>query len=104
MEILVILMVLAATALFVMPPLFRREEGAPSAASTVSPSVADAMSRRDAAYEALSDLELDHASGKLSEADFARLKLGLQKDAVAALRDLDALLGQRQPVPRDPKR
>ncbi|MFQ5719378.1 MAG: hypothetical protein ACE5IK_07490 [Acidobacteriota bacterium] len=93
MSIVILSMVLLATMAFVLAPFFRRAEDA-SAAPGPAPGVtelADALSRRDATYEALADLEQDRAAGKLSDDDYAAMKGAYQKEAIAALRELDRL-------------
>ena len=48
---------------------------------------------RDAKYREIRELELDHRTGKLSDADFRALDRQLRAEAVAILRRLDALDG-----------
>jgi hypothetical protein len=87
MPVIVPLLILLAAALYILPPLLRRD-CRPTADSWRT--LADAASRRDAAYEALADLEIDYLSGKVSQDDFARLKRQYQKTAVGALRELES--------------
>ena len=83
MTALVVGTLLALGALaFVLYPLFfgtPRELAAP-----VRPRVADA--EEDAAVAALRELEFDRATGKLSEADYAELKVRYTKSALIAMR------------------
>ena len=46
---------------------------------------------RDAKYREIRELELDHRTGKLSDDDFRALDRQLRAEAVAILRELDAL-------------
>ncbi|HEX2085067.1 MAG TPA: hypothetical protein VHF89_05250 [Solirubrobacteraceae bacterium] len=46
---------------------------------------------RDAKYREIRELELDRRTGKLSEQDFRALDRQLRAEAVAILRELDAL-------------
>ena len=46
---------------------------------------------RDAKYREIRELEMDHRTGKLSDEDFKALDRQLRAEAVAILRDLDAL-------------
>ena len=46
---------------------------------------------RDAKYREIRELELDHRTGKLSDEDFRALDRQLRAEAVAILRELDAL-------------
>ncbi len=46
---------------------------------------------RDAKYREIRELELDHRTGKLSDADFRALDRQLRGEAVEILRQLDRL-------------
>ena len=60
------------------------------------------MERRDAAYSGLRDLEQDHRTGKVSDADYADERGRLRAEAAEALRGLDQLDSERQvPAPED---
>ena len=90
METIILLMVIAAAAVFMLAPLVQKDSPEQRLDAT-GRAVADAVSRRDATYEALSDLDEDRAAGKLSDEDYERLKRSYQEDAVKALQDLDRL-------------
>jgi hypothetical protein len=71
------------------------------------------LEERDRALAALKELEFDHRTGKVADADYRRLVPALRSDAASALRALDELAGQpsgsRAPasdgaVPREPER
>jgi len=47
--------------------------------------------RRDAAYQALRDLEQDHRTGKVTSEDYETERTALRAEAAAALRELDRL-------------
>jgi hypothetical protein len=49
------------------------------------------LERRDAALQALQDLELDHQSGKLTDEDAERERQTLRDEAVATLAELEGL-------------
>ena len=49
------------------------------------------LERRDAALQALQELELDHQAGKLTDADAERERATLRDEAVAALAELESL-------------
>jgi hypothetical protein len=49
------------------------------------------LERRDAALQALQELELDHQAGKLTDADAERERRTLRDEAVAALAELESL-------------
>ena len=60
------------------------------------------MERRDAAYAGLRDLEQDHRTGKVSDADYADERGRLREEAAGALRGLDQLDSERKPpAPED---
>lgn len=48
------------------------------------------LERRDAAYQALRDLDHDHRTGKLTDADYEAERTALRAEAAAALRELDS--------------
>lgn len=52
---------------------------------------AELEAARDAKYKEIRDAELDHRTGKLSEADWHALDRGLRAEAVELLRRLDAI-------------
>jgi len=86
-DFVVILVVLALVVVLVAAPLRSRrvEEAGESAAR------AELEAARDAKYREIRDAELDHRTGKLSEADWRELDRGLRAEAVAILRQLDEL-------------
>jgi hypothetical protein len=94
------LAVLAVAALiFVALPLAR-----PPAASEVDPAPTEeararlaARERRDAAYAALRELELDHRTGKLTDEDYAASREALRAEAMEALRELEGLEAEGAP-------
>jgi cytochrome c-type biogenesis protein CcmI len=97
--LLVVLVVLAV--LFVVVPFLRSsgvEEWQTASAEQVRR--VELRERRDAAYVALRELELDHETGKLDDRDFARANAELRAEALAALAALEA--DERSPVPEPP--
>jgi hypothetical protein len=86
--LLILLVVLAV--LFVVVPLLRTtgvEEW--QAASAEQLRRIELRERRDNAYVALRELELDHDTGKLDDADYAAATAELRAEAVAALAALE---------------
>ena len=81
------LVVLAVVVLVVSAPLRRaaRDE------ETEDAERAELEAARDAKYREIRDAELDHRTGKLSEADWRGLDRGLRAEAVEILRRLDEL-------------
>jgi double zinc ribbon protein len=81
----------AGAVYYVLRPVFRPNAGrdAPDAgAAGVDPE--DDLSPRAVALRALKEIEFDRATGKLSETDYALLKLQYTSDALTALRAEDA--------------
>jgi hypothetical protein len=56
-----------------------------------APALEEARARKREALLAIVDLENERATGKLSESDFAGLRLEYEAQAVTALREADAL-------------
>ena len=54
----------------------------------------DLEAARDAKYREIRDAELDHQTGKLSDADFEAVDSTLRAEAIELLRRLDALKGR----------
>jgi flagellar biosynthesis/type III secretory pathway M-ring protein FliF/YscJ len=86
-DLLLILVVLALIVLVVSAPLRRRG----AAEAEESAAVAELEAARDAKYREIRDAELDHRTGKLSEADWRSQDRALRAEAVDILRRLDEL-------------
>ena len=85
LEFLIVLAVLGGLVLFLTGPLRRRTEpAAPEAAG-----VAELEAARQAKYRELRDAELDHSTGKLSDADYEEIDRSLRAEAIEILRELD---------------
>ncbi len=56
------------------------------------------LERRDAALQALQELDLDHQAGKLTDEDAERERQILRDEAVAALAELERLEGGAEAV------
>ncbi len=89
MEYLIILVILSAVVVFVTAPL-RRVIG-PWRASDAADAgdLADLEAAREAKYRELRDADLDHRTGKLSDADYDELDRALRGEAIVILRNLD---------------
>jgi type II secretory pathway component PulM len=86
-DLLVIFIVLAVVVLLVSAPLRARRAGE----AAESAELAELEAARDAKYREIRDAELDHCTGKLSDADWRALDRTLRAEAVAILRRLDEL-------------
>jgi hypothetical protein len=87
--LLILLVVLAV--LFVLVPLLRTGDDVEQwqTASAEQLRRIELRERRDAAYVALRELELDHDTGKLDDADYATATRELRAEAMAALAALE---------------
>ena len=92
MEVLFGALLLAVVAAFVLRPLLR--EAPPPAGE--DPRVADLEARKEAKYREIRDAQMDHASGKLSDADFSRVDAELRTEAIELMRELDKLKPEDQ--------
>jgi len=90
MAYVVLVVLLIAVVLVVSAPL-RRAAANPQLPRDETRSTArlDLEAARDGKYREIRDAELDHQTGKLSDADFAAVDAGLRKEAVEILRRLD---------------
>ena len=86
MDLLVIVVVLVIVVALVAAPL----RSGRSAQAAEDAERAELEAQRDAKYKEIRDAELDHRTGKLSEADWRALDRGLRAEAVELLRRLDA--------------
>jgi flagellar biosynthesis/type III secretory pathway M-ring protein FliF/YscJ len=99
-DFLLILIVLAVIVLVVAAPLRRR--GAEEAGESAERAELEAL--RDAKYREIRDAELDHRTGKLSDADWRAQDRALRAEAVDILRRLDELGFSDESPPADERR
>jgi hypothetical protein len=96
-DFVIVLLVLAAVAVFVTRPLRHlaaspdsvAAAGADAAARTRASQLAELDAAREAKYREIRDAELDHRTGKLSDADFEAVDGALRAEAIEILRQLD---------------
>jgi flagellar biosynthesis/type III secretory pathway M-ring protein FliF/YscJ len=86
-ELLLVVIVVAVVVVVVGAPLGRR--GAAEAEEDAARAELEAA--REAKYREIRDAELDHRTGKLSEADWRAQDRALRAEAVEILRRLDEL-------------
>jgi type II secretory pathway component PulM len=94
-EFLVVLVVLAVAVWVVSAPLRAGRQGVEEAGRPAEE--ADLEAAREAKYREIREAELDHRTGKLSEADWRALDRGLRREAIEILRRLDAVRGESPP-------
>ena len=87
MELLLVVVVLALIVLLVSAPLRRRG----TLEAEESAEHAELEAARQAKYREIRDAELDHRTGKLSDADWRAQDRALRAEAVDILRRLDDL-------------
>jgi hypothetical protein len=93
LQFLIVLAILAVVVIVVTGPL--RSASRPSAsvaeaaAGEDTAEIADLEAAREAKYREIRDAELDHSTGKLSDADFEALDRTLRAEAVEILHALD---------------
>lgn len=90
MEILLVVLIVAAVAAFVSVPL-RRSAAGGEVSATEDPARAELEARKEAKYREIRDAELDREQGKLSPEDWARADAELRREAIEILRELDRL-------------
>ena len=85
----IVILLLGVIALYVSAPL--RSGAAERERAHDEGRRADLQAARDAKYREIRDLEMDHRTGKLSEADWKALDRDLRAEAVDILHELDQL-------------
>jgi hypothetical protein len=96
-DFLIVLVVLAVVVLVVSAPLRRR--GVEDAEESAE--LAELEAARDAKYREIRDADLDHRTGKLSDADWRSQDRALRAEAVDILRRLDELGFSEDGAPAD---
>jgi hypothetical protein len=92
MGFLVVLVLLLVVATFVTMPLRRRPSSGladPERALAAERELQDLEAARNAKYREIRDAELDHGTGKLSDADWQALDGALRAEAITLLKALD---------------
>jgi hypothetical protein len=95
MDVVVVVVVLFVVVLIISAPLRRAHR--PNA--ELSGELAELEAAREAKYREIRDAELDHQTGKLSDADYEALDSALRAEAVDILRRID---GVREPGAGEP--
>lgn len=93
MELLIAIVIVSVVAAWVTMPL-RRDEAA-LVRGLEDPVLADLEARKQAKYREIRDSELDHAQGKLGDEEFARQDAELRREAIAILKEIDAVSAER---------
>jgi 3-dehydroquinate dehydratase len=93
MQYVIILAILSLVVMVVAAPL-RRAAQDPAAARDHDATAAEVRldeleAAREAKYREIRDADLDHSTGKLSDADYAELDQALRAEAIEILREID---------------
>ena len=88
LEYLVVFAILAATIAFLTEPVRKAMAGRPPSPSAAG-DLDELEAARDAKYRELRDADLDHRTGKLSDADYEDLDRTLRGEAIEILRRID---------------
>ncbi len=92
LEYLVVFAILLGVVAFVLAPVRRAAAShTPGAGEDQAheTELAELEAAREAKYRELRDAELDHRTGKLSDADYEELDLALRGEAITILHDID---------------
>ncbi len=95
MEIALIALVVAGAVLLVTGPLRTRARAADENAEA---ELAELEAAKEAKYREIRDAELDHRTGKLSDADWRVLDRTLRAEAVELLKRLDQVQARAEPL------
>ena len=95
MDVLLVLVVVAAVVLIVSGPLRPGKSAAVELAESARREELEAL--KEAKYREIRDAEMDYRTGKLSEADWRGLDRSLRAEAVKLLRELDEMSNQSNP-------
>ena len=94
MAYVIVLVLLAGVVVLLATPVLRRGAGESAeqsgTANRAADEVVDLEAARDAKYREIRDAELDHQTGKLSDADYELVDGALRAEAIEILRALDA--------------
>jgi Tfp pilus assembly protein PilE len=94
MEFVIVLVVLAVVVLVITGPL--RKAYRPSGSDAAAMAQLDELeAAREAKYREIRDAELDHRTGKLSDADYEAIERTLRAEAVEIMHALDRARGDR---------
>ena len=88
MEYLIVFAILAAVVVFVTGPV-RRAAGRGAPEPAPDSTLADLEAAREAKLRELRDAELDHRTGKLSDADYEEVDRTLRGEAITIMHDID---------------
>ncbi len=105
MDFVIVLLVLAVVVFVITGPL-RRESGGDGEPGAASPagSLPELEAEREAKYREIRDADLDHRTGKLSDADYETVDRTLRAEAVEIMHAIDRAQGEMPDAPVEPSR
>lgn len=89
MDFVIVLVVLAVVVLVVTAPLRRDRTAGDTDDAAFSGTIAELEAEREAKYREIRDADLDHRTGKLSDADYEALDRTLRGEAVEIMHRID---------------
>ena len=89
MDVLLVLVVVAAVVLLIVAPLRASRDTGNDAGPAARR--ADLEAAKEAKYREIRDAELDHRTGKLDREDWERMDAGLRAEALEILHEIDSL-------------
>ncbi|MBV8956870.1 MAG: hypothetical protein JO153_09960 [Solirubrobacterales bacterium] len=97
MEFLIVLAVLALVVIVVGGPLRDAHRRQPRQEPAAIHTVAELEAAREAKYREIRDADLDHRTGKLSDADYEAIDQSLRAEAIEIMHALDRAQAEAQP-------
>ena len=94
MDFVIVLVVLAVVVVVVTAPLRRDRAEGEAAPTASSGNLAELDAEREAKYREIRDADLDHRTGKLSDADYDGLDRTLRAEAVEIMHRIDRANGE----------
>ena len=95
MAILIGLVILAAVAYYVSRPLTQSRR----AVTANGPDTLSLAAQRDTLYTQIKELDMDHATGKVNDDDYARVRADLMAQATEVLKQIDGVAQQPASAP-----
>jgi hypothetical protein len=94
--IITMLILVAATAFYILRPLLAADARDPERGPTTAAEARDLQGEHDMVLASLKDLEDDRATGKLTDEDYTSIHARLSARAVKVMKQLDSLAEQER--------
>lgn len=89
--IVIIALIIVTTLWWVLKPLWDKAEQTTVNVPLQQQTLAELEQRRDSAYTAIKDLEMDFETGKIAQQDYQRVRMQLTQQAAVILKQIDRL-------------